>query len=90
LEASDLTASGLPIPPPDQIAARNCSSPDTIFAPPVAAALHPNDPDRAISVSVNSARAKMFAGGRLLGFNIGDWSIVAAGLALVSLLSMFF
>jgi hypothetical protein len=30
----------------------------------------------------------MSAGGRLLGFNIGDWSILAVGLALVSLLSM--
>jgi hypothetical protein len=31
---------------------------------------------------------QMFAGGRLLGFNLGDWSILVAGLALVSLLPM--
>ncbi len=32
----------------------------------------------------------MFAGGRLLGFDVGDWSILAAGLALVGLLPMLF
>jgi hypothetical protein len=32
----------------------------------------------------------MFASGRLLGFDIGDWTIIAAGLALVGLLPMLF
>lgn len=32
----------------------------------------------------------MFTGGRLLGFDGGDWSILAIGLALVSLLTMLF
>jgi hypothetical protein len=32
----------------------------------------------------------MFGSGRLLGFDIGDWSILAAGLALVALLPMLF
>jgi hypothetical protein len=32
----------------------------------------------------------MSGSGRLLGFDVGDWSILAAGLALVSLLTMLF
>jgi|HubBroStandDraft_5_1064220.scaffolds.fasta_scaffold3267147_1 hypothetical protein len=32
----------------------------------------------------------MFADGRVLGFDRGDWSILAVGLALVGLLSMVF
>jgi hypothetical protein len=32
----------------------------------------------------------MFGSGRLLGFDIGDWSILAVGLALVGLLPMLF
>jgi hypothetical protein len=37
---------------------------------------------------LESVRAEMSASGRLLGFDIGDWSVVAAGLALVGLLTM--
>jgi len=32
----------------------------------------------------------MFANGRLLGFDAGDWSIFAAGLAAVGFLSLLF
>jgi hypothetical protein len=39
---------------------------------------------------LEGARTKMSTSGRLLGFNIGDWSIVAAGLAFVGLLTMLF
>jgi hypothetical protein len=34
--------------------------------------------------------SEMSGSGRLLGFDIGDWSILAAGLALVALLPMLF
>jgi hypothetical protein len=39
-------------------------------------------------VGDDSVRAKMSASARLLGFDIGDWSILAAGLALAGLLTM--
>ena len=39
---------------------------------------------------MSKREGQMFAGGRWLGFDVGDWSILAAGLALVGLLPMLF
>ena len=61
-----------------------------MFGMPVALAQHPNPDLRAIQRSrwPDSVGAKMSASARLLGFDIGDWSILAAGLALIGLLTM--
>jgi hypothetical protein len=64
-----------------------------MFAASVALALHPSDDRHAIKRPdkwPEGARTKMSGSGRLLGFDIGDWSILAAGLALVALLPMLF
>jgi hypothetical protein len=77
----------------NSITRENRCSLDTIFATPVALAQHPNPDIRAIQRPVEwreGVRAKMSASARLLGFDIGDWSILAAGLALVGLLTMLF